>query len=92
MHIKPSHFDSLAKHILKALQSRNLASFAKGPDETAAAIAAVFNKNLEEEDRINEEAKKLLKENRGKIWLNIDEDKAFSMIKKQLAKQKNFVL
>ena len=51
-----------------------------------------FRQNFEEEEKINTMARKLLDQNKAKLGLTIDEEKAFNMIKKQLAKEKNFVL
>ncbi|MBI4125323.1 MAG: DUF507 family protein [Deltaproteobacteria bacterium] len=82
----------MAKHIFKELEGQKLAIFAGSADQGIGQIAAVFRKNMEEEERINEEARKLLEMNKRKAGLNLDEERAFLMIKKQLAKQKNFVL
>lgn len=55
-------------------------------------MAGIFHQNFDEEFKLNDEAKRLLEKNKAKIGMNIDEEKAFSLIKKQLAKEKNFVL
>jgi len=73
------------------LQSKNLAAFQKSGEEIASLISGIFHQNFDEEFKLNDEAKRLLEKNKAKI-VNIDEEKAFSMIKKQLAKEKGFVL
>lgn len=83
MRIIPSQIESLAVHIVKKL--------GLSADLTDVVIA-VFEKNFEEERRLHDDARKLLDQNKGKVGLNIDEEKALSMIKKQLAKERNFVL
>ena len=55
-------------------------------------ISSILNENMEKERAIDIEAHKLLDKNRRMMNPDIDEAKAFMMIKKQLAKQKNFVL
>lgn len=90
--IKLAQIEPLAKHILKRLQSKNLVTFAKTNEEIVICFIEVFRNNFEEEEKINAQARKLLEQNKAKLGLNIDEEKAFNMIKKQLAKEKNFVL
>lgn len=92
MRLKLTQVEALAKHIFKQLESQKLASFQKTPEETIALVVSVFDKNMEEEEKLNEAARKLLEQNKKKIGLNIDEERAFLMIKKQLAKEKGFVL
>lgn len=92
MRLKLSQVTTLAKHIFKELESQKRLTFQKTPEEMVALIAQVFNQNMEEEDRLNEEAQRLLEQNKRKIGLTIDEERAFLMIKKQLAKERNFVL
>lgn len=92
MRLKLTQVEALAKHIFKQLEARRLAAFHAPADQVVGRIAAVFRKNMEEEDRLNEEARGLLEQNKKKTGLNVDEEKAFLMIKKQLAKQRNFVL
>ena len=92
LRIKLTQVESLAKHIFKRLQSKNLVTFAKTDEEIISQLAETFQKNFEEEEQLNNQARKLLEQNKGKLGLTIDEEKAFNMIKKQLAKEKNFVL
>lgn len=92
MRLKLSQVEALAKHIFQELESQKLAVFQNTADEIVALIAEVFRKNIEAEEKLNEEARKLLEQNRAKLGLQIDEERAFLMIKKQLAKERNFVL
>ncbi|PIR17072.1 MAG: hypothetical protein COV46_05790 [Deltaproteobacteria bacterium CG11_big_fil_rev_8_21_14_0_20_49_13] len=55
-------------------------------------ISSILNENMEKERAIEDEAHKLLDQNRKAIGGDIDESKAFMMIKKQLAKQRGFIL
>lgn len=92
MRIKQTQFGALAKHVVKQLRQKKLALFQKGDEELMALIADLFQKNAAEEEKLIDDARKLLEQNRKKIGLNIDEERALSMIKKQLAKERNFVL
>lgn len=90
--IKFTQLNALAKHIFKELESQKLLALQKTPEEILALIASVFNQNMEEERKLDEEAHRLLEQNKRKIGLTIDEERALQMIKKQLAKERNFVL
>lgn len=61
-------------------------------DAVFGRVFALISANMEAERLIDEEAHKLLDKNRRMVGGDIDEQKAFAMIKKQLAKQRNFVL
>ncbi|OGQ05949.1 MAG: hypothetical protein A2W61_04030 [Deltaproteobacteria bacterium RIFCSPLOWO2_01_44_7] len=92
MRIKHSQIAGLARHIVKSLQQKKVATFGIPDDQLASLLVEVFEKNEAEEEKLNEDAKRLLEQNKKKIGLQIDEEKAFGMIKKQLAKERNFVL
>lgn len=92
MWLRYTQIETLALYILKHLEKKNLFSAAKPASELASLITDVFKKNVEEEEKLHEEAKRLLEQNKRKLGLNIDEEKALSMIKKQLAKERDFVL
>lgn len=63
-----------------------------GESTVHARIENLLTKNMEEERAIEDEAHKLLDRNRKAMGGDVDEQKAFFLIKKQLAKQKNFIL
>lgn len=92
MHIKFSQITPLARLILRELKKGDLAILKAKEEDLIDLIGGVFRENIEEENRLTEDARKLLEANKKKIGLNIDEERALSMIKKQLAKERNFVL
>lgn len=92
MYIRYAQMEPLAQFIIKHLEKKNLFSSAKPGAELAGLIADVFRKNAQEEENLNDEARKLLDQNKRKLGMNIDEERALQMIKKQLAKDKDFVL
>lgn len=92
MWLRYTQIEPLAQFIVKHLEKKNLFSSVKPGAELAGLITEIFKKNVEEEEKINEEARRLLEQNKRKLGLNIDEERALGMIKKQLAKEKNFVL
>lgn len=92
MYIRYAQIEPLAQFVIKHLEKKNLLATSKSGAELAGLITEVFRKNAEEEEKINDEARKLLDQNKRKLGVNIDEERALQMIKKQLAKDRNFVL
>ena len=92
MHLRPSQIPHLAEHIVRFLAKQKLMELKAEEAIVVQAVTEVFTKNLAAEDQLNADAKRLLDQNKKKIGLNIDEEKAFGMIKRQLAKERNFVL
>lgn len=66
----------------------------KAPDERVRErIETIIAKNLEEEVAIEDEVKKLMEQYKSQIASGaIDTQKAYMMIKKQVAKERKFVL
>lgn len=92
MYLRPTQFEKLSQFIIKHLEKKGLLKTAQKEEDLAFLISSLFKKNLEEEDRLNADALQLLNQNKNKIGLNIDEERALGMIKRQLAKERNFVL
>lgn len=94
LHLAPSQFSALAKHIFNSLSAKNFVQIPKEKEAEGYVqrIAALFQENLEAEQRLNDDAKKLLAQHKTKVGLQIDEEKAFLMIKRQLAKERDFTL
>ncbi|MDO8494201.1 MAG: DUF507 family protein [Deltaproteobacteria bacterium] len=91
MRIVPSQFEFLARFIVRHLAKAGAAQFQKEEATLTAIVAGVFQKSLEEENKLNDDARKLLDQNKKKLGLSIDEERALQMIKKQLAKERGFV-
>jgi hypothetical protein len=63
------------------------------PEEAVLGrITSLLTANMEAERAIEDEAHRLLDKNRKIMGADIDEQKALMRIKRQLAKQRNFVL
>lgn len=93
MKLKTDEIRRIAALILKNLQERSLIVPRVGEDQIVARIETVFAKNLQEEQAIEEEVKKIMEQYRSQIASgSIDPQKAYMMIKKQVAKERKFVL
>ena len=92
MNLRYRDIEYLASFVVHFLEKRANAHFQEKRELAIQAIKAVFEKNFAEESAISDQAKKLLEANRNKLGMNFEEEKALSMIRKQLAKEKGFVL
>ena len=93
MRLKKEHIDRIATMILNGLKEKKLIK-PKVPDEKIRVkIIETIMADLHAEDKIDDEARKLMENYRGQIQSGqIDERKMFQMIKKQLVKDKKIVL
>ncbi|QQR79356.1 MAG: DUF507 family protein [Deltaproteobacteria bacterium] len=93
MSLKKEEIKTLSIKILRFLKSQNLIKPLVGEDKIEAKIEAVFQKNLDEEATIERDARKLMDQYKSQIASGaIDSQKAFTMIKKQLIKERKFIL
>jgi hypothetical protein len=90
MALRKIHIEKIAKMLTAYLVSQKLSTVSE--EALYGRIISLINANMEAERSIDDEAHKLLDQNKKMIGGAFDEQKALTMIKKQLAKQKNFVL
>lgn len=90
MSLRKIHIEKLA-HSISGFFAES-GQLKASPDAVSNRIISVLSENMDMERRLDDEAHKLLEKNRKMMGMDIDEQKAFFMIKKQLAKQKGFVL
>lgn len=93
MKLKDTQIEKVAHLILSRLKERQLVELRVSESKIIEAIVKVFHANQSAEMKIDDEARKMLEAARSKMGsVEIDERKMFLMIKKQLAKDKKFVL
>ena len=90
--MRPDLIEFLASSLVHQIEERKIADIKKKHPLLVKRIIDLITQNFEEEDRLQADALKLFEQNKRKIGLNIDENRALQMIKKQLAKERNFVL
>lgn len=88
--LRKIHIEMISRAIAKKFAEGQ--KLATKEDVVAGRISSLISANMETEREIENEAHKLLDKNRRSIGDGIDEQKAFAMIKRQLAKQKGFIL
>ncbi len=94
MRLSEAQVDLIITKIVQTFKQEQLISFKHAEREVSQAMKRSFIENLKEEDTLNEEAKKMLEQAkkglpRGQV---IDEQKMFSMIKKELAKKYRVII
>lgn len=91
MKIRAEQLGRLADDLLKSLRSKELIFLKAKEDEIRARITAIVARNFEEEAAIEEEARKMLASQTGKMK-EVDRHKMFLLIKQKLAQKRGFVL
>ena len=92
MKLKREEIHKIAELMLKNLSAQSLIT-TKANDKVVERIETLILRNLEEEMAIEEEVKKLMEQYRSQIASGaIDTQKAYMMIKKQVAKERKFIL
>ena len=93
MRLKKDQIQKIAGRVLHELKSRKLATLKAPETAILERIEKAIVDNLAAEDRLDEEAKNLLDKFRAQIAAGqMNQQELFTKIKKQLAKDKKFVL
>lgn len=95
MRLKESQVKLLCQKLLVGLRSKQLIQLKKSDPEILNRMQEIFIKELRLEDDINLQAERILAENLRKLGIKgdqIDREKMFEMIKKQLVKEKNVIV
>ena len=92
MRLKEFQVNQICQRILTTLKTKQLIHFKRGEPEVLAKMVEIFIKDLKVEDEINRQAEQLLAQYAAKMGGNIDKEKMFQLIKKQLVKDKGVVI
>jgi hypothetical protein len=95
MRLKESQVKLLCQKLLGGLRAKQLVQLKKTDPEVLNRMQEIFIRELKVEDDINLQAERILAENLRKLGVKgdqIDREKMFEMIKKQLLKEKNVIV
>ncbi|MBI3019161.1 MAG: DUF507 family protein [Deltaproteobacteria bacterium] len=92
MRIRQEQVERACRLILEGLKQKKLITFKSPEAKVYQKLLETFQDNLKEEERIDEEAKRILEECLENSDPNLDRQKMFLMIKRKLAKDKGFIL
>jgi hypothetical protein len=77
-------------HFVTTQLARAEAEFSQHREKLTSIISAILVHTIDEEEKIEKEATALLKQHSS--GMNLDSNKAFRLIKKEIAKKRNFPL
>ncbi len=92
MRLKEPQIKHLCQKVLLTLRAKQLIVLKKSESEILAKMEDIFAKDLKVEAEIDREAKRLVEQYADKAGGNIDRQKMFLLIKKQLVKDRNAVI
>lgn len=93
MKFKKEQINFICDRVLRHLKEKDLIVFKSDELSVKNRMVQEFEKNIQQEIDINNKAKELLKEYGSKIKSGeLNESKVLLMIKKQLAKERGFIL
>lgn len=91
MRLKESQVKFICQNILMSLRTKQLITLNKTDSEILSKMEGIFLAELRIEDEINKEAERLLEQVARQGGPNLDKEKMFQLIKKQLMKDKKVV-
>jgi hypothetical protein len=93
MKLSPERIEALASQLVERLTAERMLEPVLARKALASSLAHVVENELKIEDRINAEAKELMRKYEGEIARGqLNEQQLFQMIKKQLVKEKGVIL
>ena len=93
MKFKKEEIAKLSRLIFESLKTHSLLKGTVVESKIISKTEAAISKNLEDEAAIEEQARKLMDQYRSQIASGaVDPQKAYMMIKKQVAKERKFIL
>ncbi|MBI2982409.1 MAG: DUF507 family protein [Deltaproteobacteria bacterium] len=92
MHLKKEQVAKLAQKITGALKKADC-RFKVDENRIRGKIEAIIQNNIDQESAIEAEVRKLMEKFRDQMASgSVDPQRAYQMIKKQVAKERNFIL
>jgi uncharacterized protein len=93
MRLSKERLATLSKSLAESLLAEKVITFSQKKELLAAKIESILLDDLQVEDRLNAEVKEILRKYDKEIDKGeVDSQKMFQMIKKQLAKERNLIL
>lgn len=93
MKLSKERVTTLSKKLTETLLKESLISFRSKKEILASRIESILLDDLQVEDRLNAEVREILKSHEREIERGeVDYQKMFQMVKKQLAQERNLVL
>lgn len=92
MKLKPAQIKKLARLILDKLEQQNLINIRTTRDQITQKIESILLADVQMEDEIEKEARAMMEKYRAQVQSGeIDYQKMYGMVKKELMKKKKFI-
>jgi hypothetical protein len=92
MRLKESQVKYICQNVLLTLRSKQLITLDKTDSQILSKMEAIFLAELRIEDDINKEAERLMEQVARQGGVDVDREKLFQLIKKQLIKDRKVVI
>ncbi len=93
MRLKKEQIQKIASLLATELQKQKAASFKVSEEKIRERIQEIITQNMMEEVKLEDDVRKLMEQYRAQINSGqLDSQKVFQMIKKQLVKERNLVI
>ena len=93
MRLKKEQIQKIASLLTTELQKQKAASFKVSEEKIRERIQEIITQNMMEEVKLEDDVRKLMEQYRAQINSGqLDSQKVFQMIKKQLVKERNLVI
>lgn len=92
MRLKEDRIRLICQKVYSALRAKQLFQTTKTESEILKKMEEIFIQDLKVEDKLDAEVEKLLSQYSAKMAGNVDREKLFQLIKKQLIKDKNLII
>ncbi len=93
MKIKQEQIERVCRLVLEHLKEKKMVIFKAPEPQVYQKLVNTFVKNIQQEDAIDEEAKRILEETLANASDDsLDRQKMFLMIKRKIAKERGFIL
>jgi len=93
MRLKKEQVQKISELVVKALGRTKAASFKVPEEKILLRVNEIVTHNLVQEDKLDEEVRRLMEQYQNQIAQGqLDRQKVFQMIKKQLVKERNLVI
>lgn len=91
MKLSKEQVNFLSDKLFQHLKQKELLVLKAEENKVKTKIASIIQKNIDDELKLDAEAKKILKDNEA-LMAGVNFSKIFQMTKKKLAEDKNFIL
>lgn len=92
MRLKETQVKMVCQKVLEALRAKHLITLKHADTEVLAKMEEIFLRELKIEDDIDREAERILEQYARQMGAQIDRQKMFQLIKKQLVKDRKVIL